>query len=265
MSKALFQDKIVWITGASSGIGRALALEFARQGAIVAISARRVDRLDEVLGEIQALGGRGLALPCDVTRDDAVASCVDAMVAELGGLDVAVANAGLAIRGRFDRLTDAEWRRQLEVNVLGVVSTARHALGELRKRGGRLVLVGSVAGFVCAPGSSAYCASKFAIRAIGETLAQELHGSGTSCTTIHPGLVESEIAHVDNQGVFHADREDRRPRRLMWPTDRAARVMVRAIHARKGQYVFTGHGKLAAWLGNHTPGVVRWALTRRSR
>lgn len=260
-----FAGQVVWITGASSGIGRALALGFAQAGADVAVSARRAERLAAVVEEVERAGRRGLAVPCDVTDDDAVAAAVATVIAEFGGLHVAVANAGMGVGGRFESLSPELWRRQFDVNVHGLVSTARHALPALRECNGRLVLIGSVMAMVCAPENAPYCASKFAVRAIGLSLAQELHGSGVSCTTIHPGFVESEIAQVDNEGVFHSERPDERPKELMWPAARAARVMLRAIHRRRREYVFTGHGKLGAWLGRHMPGLVHFALTRGNR
>ena len=113
-----------------------------------------------------------------------------------------------------------------------------------------------------APKTGAYTASKYALRAIGQTLSMELAGSGVTCTLLHPGFVESEIARVDNDGKHHPDREDKRPRQLMWPADRAARAMVDALHARKREMVFTGHGKVGAFLGQHMPGLVHLALTR---
>ena len=260
-----FEDRVAWVTGGGSGIGRALAVELARQGAAVAVSGRRADRLDAVVAEIAEAGGRGLAVPCDVTDDSAVAGCAEKVASELGSLDLAVANAGLSISGRFEKLGADEWRKQFEVNVLGAVSTARHALPALHESRGRLGLVGSVAAFTCFPASSAYCSSKFALRAIGLTLAQELHGSGVSVTLLHPGFVASEIAQVDNRGVFHPDREDKRPKNLMWSAEKAARVMARALYKRKREYVFTGHGKMGAWLGKHLPGLIHFATTRRSR
>lgn len=259
---AHFNDAVVWITGGGSGIGLALALEFAGQGARVAVSGRRKERLDEAVQAIEAAGGAGLAVPCDVTNDDEVKAAVAEVVAGFGRLDVAVANAGFGCMGRFEELSDAEWRRQMDVNVLGAVSTARWALPELRKTGGRLALIGSVMAMMAAPKSSAYCASKFALRGIGLCLAQELAGSGVSCTTIHPGFVESDIAKVDNLNRPRPDRKDKRPSNVMWPADKAARVMVKAIRKRKVEHVFTGHGKLGAFLGQHTPGLVHFAMTR---
>lgn len=257
-----FDGKVAWVTGGGSGIGKALALQLAMEGAAVAVSGRREDRLLEVVEAITAKGGRALAVRCDVTDEASVAEAVQKVVRQLGGLDVAVANAGFSVAGRIEKLSAADWRRQLDVNVIGVAMTARYALPHLRERKGRLVLIGSVSSMLVAPGMGAYSASKYAVRAIGQALAAELHGSGVSCTTIHPGYIESEIAQVDNQGRFDPDREDRRPKNLMWPADRAARVMVDAIAKRKREYTFTGHGKLGAFAGQHMPGLVHFGMTR---
>jgi NAD(P)-dependent dehydrogenase (short-subunit alcohol dehydrogenase family) len=257
-----YQNKVVWITGGGSGIGRAMALEFARQGADVAVSGRRKDRLQSVADEITALGRRGLAVVCDVSDEPAVQATVATVVAELGRLDVAVANAGFAVAGPFERLTAEDWRRQFDVNVVGAAVTIAQALPELKKVAGRAVLVSSVAGMISAPRHAAYNASKYAVRAMGQTLSAELAGSGVTCTTVCPGFVESEIAQVDNQGRFDGDREDKRPQKLMWPADKAAQVTVRAITARKREFVFTWHGKFGGWLGRHMPGMVHAVFAR---
>jgi NAD(P)-dependent dehydrogenase (short-subunit alcohol dehydrogenase family) len=260
-----FENKVVWITGGGTGIGKALALAFGKEGATVAVSGRRQDRLQGVVDELAAQGGKGLAVRCDVTDEASVAEAVQKVVRTLGGLDVAVANAGFSVAGRVEKLSAADWRRQLDVNVIGVAMTARYAIPHLREREGRLALIGSVASMLATPGVGAYAASKYAVRAIGQVLAAELHGSGVSCTTIHPGYIESEIAQVDNQGRFDPQREDRRPKNLMWPADRAARVMVDAIAKRKREYTFTGHGKIGAFAGRHMPGLVHFGMTRNRK
>lgn len=257
-----FKDHSVWITGGGTGLGRALALELARQGADVAVSGRRMDKLTDVVTAIEAEGKRGLAVPCDVTDEDDIDAAIEQVVAAFGKLDVVIANAGFSVNGRVERLTAADWRRQLDTNVVGAAVTAAKALPELRKTNGRIALVASVAGHVTYPGGAAYSASKFALRAIGLTLSMELHGSGVSCTTLHPGLVESDIARVDNLGVYRAERDDPRPARFMWPADKAARNMASAIYKRKREYVFTGHGKVGAWFGRHAPGLTYFAMER---
>ncbi len=246
---------VAWVTGGGSGIGRALALELAQRGADVAVSGRREDRLIAVADEIHALGRRGLPVPCDVTDEAQLERAAHAISNQLGKLDVAVANAGFGVVGRIDALSADDWRRQLDVNVVGVALTAKHALPYLRETKGRLGLVGSVAGFIPAAKNGAYVASKYAVRAIGQTLSIELAGSGVSVTTLHPGFVESEIAQVDNAGRFDAGRSDPRPQALMWPTDQAARVMANALEKRKRELVFTGHGKVGAFIGKHLPGL----------
>lgn len=254
--------KVAWITGAGSGIGRALAVELARRGAAVAVSGRRVSNLELVAKEIEAAGGRALPVACDVTEEDDVARAVAQVVSELGRLDVCVANAGFSVMGSIATLTAEDWRRQLDTNVVGAAITAKHALPHLEKTRGRVAFVASVSAFVPAPTLGAYNASKAALRAIGLTLAAELHGTGVSATLLHPGFVESEIAQVDNQGHFDAARKDKRPKNLMWSAEDAARVMTDAILARKRELVFTGHGKVGAFLGQHAPGLVHLAMTR---
>ncbi len=258
-----FDDKVAWITGGGSGIGAALARELASRGATVVVSGRREDRLAEVVASIESAGGRAVAMACDVAAEDQVQATVGRIVAELGGLDLAVANAGWGLVGSVESLSAADWRRQLDVNVIGAAVTARHAIPALRATKGRLALVGSVIVYACPPGNAPYSASKAAVDALGRTLSAELAPDGISCTTFHPGFIESEIAQVDNQGVFRPDREDRRPAKLMWPADKAARAMADALHARRREAVITGHGKVVAFLGRHFPGLVALAVRRR--
>lgn len=251
------KDKVVWITGASSGLGRGMSLEFASQGAIVAVSARRVDELNEVVKEIESRQGKAKAYYCDVLDSKSIEECVNQIILDFGKLDIAVANAGYGVLGKIEDLTESDWQRQLAVNVTGLALTCKFALPHLRKTKGRLALVGSVAAFVPNPGVAAYGASKAAVQNIGESLLVELKGSGVSCTTIHPGFVESNITRVDNEGNFHAERSDPRPANLMWPTDKAAKVMVKAIEQRKKVFVFTGHGKVIVFIAKYFPGLMR--------
>lgn len=260
-----YHGQVVWITGATAGLGRAMAHEFARRGADVALSGRRAERLAEVAREVEGFGRRALAVPCDVTREEEVAAAVTTVVEGLGRLDVAVANAGFGVMGRVENLSLEDWRRQFDTNFFGAVAVARHSLAELRRTKGRLALVGSVSGLIALPRSGPYTASKFALRALAMTLTQELHGTGVSCTLLNPGFVATEIGQVDNAGVYDGARRDPRPQGLMWTADEAARVMVQAITRRKREYTFTAHGKFGAFVGQHFPGLVCWLMRDAGR
>lgn len=257
-----FDGQIAWVTGGGTGIGRGLAIELARQGAEVVVSGRRIDQIEKVAAEITALGRTGVALQCDVADESAVVRAVQTISERFGRLDVVIANAGAGSNAPFEELTGEEWRRLIDVNVLGVASTLRHALPEVRKTRGRVAVVGSVNSVVSIPGSSLYSATKFAVRGMGLALMQELHGSGVSCTMLYPGFVESDIAKVDRGGRVDLTRKDPRPNALMWPADKAARVMIRAVHRRRREVVITGHGVIGAFIGQHLPGLVHLVMSR---
>jgi len=258
----VFLGKVAWITGGGSGIGRACAIELAKRGAHVAVTGRRLDRLEETCDAVEEQGVRALALPCDVRDEARLEEAVSKVVETLGRLDLAMANAGFSVGGRIEDLTAEDWRRQFDVNVVAAAMTARFALPELRRQRGRFVLVGSVAGFVPGPHFGAYHASKHAVRALGATLSTEIFGTGVSCTTAHPGFVESEIGQVDSLGKYDPNRRDKRPENLMWTAERAARVIIRAAEKRKREQVFTGHGKLGAFLGMHFPSLIYRFMAR---
>lgn len=257
-----FDGQVAWVTGAGSGIGKALAIELAKEGASVAVSGRRAKNLEDVARELEALGARALPVTCDVTDEADVERAAETVARELGGMHVAIANAGFSVAGSVASLSAEDWRRQLDTNVVGAAMTCKYALPHLRKTKGRVALVGSVAAFTPAPKIGAYCASKAALRAMGLSFAIELHGTGVSVSVIHPGYVESEIAQVDNAGHHDPSRVDRRPKNLMWPADRAAQAMLDALHKRKREHVFTGHGKVGAFVGQHAPWILHEAMTR---
>jgi len=252
-----FHQKVVFITGASSGIGAALAREFARRGADVALAARRVDRLRDVAADVRRLGRRAAVIPCDVTKDGDLEAAVGSALAELGRIDVVVANAGFGVVGRFDELTLADYRRQLEANVFGVLRTAYAGLGEIKRTRGILVIVGSVSGHVAVEGGSAYSMSKFAVRALAQSLTYELEPEGVGVTLISPGFVASELYAVDNRGARHPDTVDRTPPWLRMPAEKAARQIVTAVVRRRRERVITVHGKVAVFLQRHVP----WLLS----
>jgi len=190
---------------------------------------------------------------CDVTLDGDPERAVAAAHERFGPVDIVVANAGFGVVGPFALLTLDDYRRQFETNVFGVLRTIYAALPDVRRRRGRIAIIGSVSGHIATPGSSPYAMSKFAVRALAESLGHELAPSGVSVTLVSPGFVASEIRRVDNQGVLRAETPDTVPKFLIMSTDRAARQIVRAIARRRREVVVTGHGKAFVFLHRHAP------------
>lgn len=253
-----FQRSSVFITGASSGIGEALARAFALEGARLALAARRLERLESVRQELMPAAAEVLAVPCDVTSRPSLDAAVAQTAEAFGGIDVAVANAGFGVTGFFQDLSTADFRRQFETNVFGLLDTVYAVLPHVRASKGRLALISSVSGRVGSPGSSPYVASKFAVTGLAESIYYDLRADGVSVTCIEPGFVESKIRMTDNAGRFHEDWNDPVPPWLVVPRDRAARAIVSAIYKRKPEAVITGHGKLAVWSARHFPRTVRF-------
>jgi short-subunit dehydrogenase len=150
----------------------------------------------------------------------------------------------------------------METNVFGVLRTVYATLDDLRRTRGCLAIVGSVNSYIPLPRVSAYCMSKFAVRALAGSLRHELASSGVGVVFVAPGYVDSEIRKVDNDGVFDASRPEPTPRWLRMPADLAARKIARAIQRRKPEYVFTAHGKVFVWLERHTPWLLHGLIGR---
>jgi len=258
-----FAGTVVFITGASSGIGAALSLEFAREGADVVLAARRRDRLESVAAGIGAIGRRAVVAPCDVTREGDLERAAAAGRAAFGKLDVVVANAGFGVTGVLERLSLDDYRRQLETNVVGVLRTVYATLDDLKKSRGRLVVIGSVSGYIALAGSSPYSMSKFAVRALADSLGHELAEHGVSVTLISPGFVESEIRQVDNRGILRTEKPAPRiPAPMVMATPTAARKIVGAVARRRREVVITALGKVSVFLHRHAPGLLAQIIRR---
>lgn len=253
-----FKDKVVLITGASSGIGEELARQLAQARAKVALAARRKDVLESLAEKIAAGGEHTvLAFECDVTRDGDVERAVAETVRQWGKLDVVIANAGFGIVGPLRQLTLEDYRRQFETNVFGVLRTVLAALPEIEKSKGNVVLIGSVSGWAASPGASPYAMSKFAVRALANSITPELRLAGVKVTLISPGFVASDIRRVDNQGQLHAGAKDPVPAWLIMSTKKAARQILQAVARGKREAIITGHGKLLVALERFFPWITR--------
>ena len=196
-----WRNRVALVTGASAGIGEAVATALAAAGMKVALTARRGDRLETLAGSIRAAGGEALALPSDARDEGALCAVFDRIRAEWGGVDVLINNAGL---GRVASLTAGEtehWREMWEVNVLALSICTREALADMARRGddGHVVHISSLSGHRVPQGRGGmYSATKHAVRALTEALRGELHAAGrrTRVTAISPGYVETEFAEV---------------------------------------------------------------------
>ena len=184
------KGKNVVITGASSGIGRATALEMARRGANVVLAARRADRLDEVAVQCRALGVRAVSVPADVTRPEDCRRLIEAA----GEIDVLVNNAGFAIWNAITEADPGDLRDMMDTNYFGTVHCTQAALPRMLERGrGTIVNVASIAGLMGVARMGGYCATKFAVVGFSEALRDELIGHGVKVALVCPGTTETEF------------------------------------------------------------------------
>lgn len=261
-----FTRQNVLITGASSGIGAAMVRIFVREGANVIAVARRLDKLKQLAEETNTeTQGRILPLVCDVTQDGELERVVQQAHETFGLLDVVVANAGYGQNGTLEDLTLDEYRRQFETNVFGVLRTVYATLEDLKQTQGRLGLVGSVNSYAAFPQTSAYCMSKAAVKALGESLYGELFPFHISVTTIIPGFMESEGRAMRRQGTPLPGDNDLAPLWLVMPATTAAEKIVNALYKRKREQVITLHGRLMIWIRNVLPWLYGWLLRRLGR
>lgn len=186
--------KVVAITGASSGIGEATALMCARAGAAVALGARRADRIEELAARIEADGGVATAIPVDIAAEAQAHGFVTTAQERLGRLDALVNNAGVMLLGPVEGADTEQWRRMIDVNVLGLLYCTHAALPLMREQGGgHIVNVSSVAGRRASFGSAVYNLTKFGVTGFSEALRQEALNSDVRVTVVEPGFVETEL------------------------------------------------------------------------
>ena len=220
-------NKVVVVTGASSGIGQATALRLGGEGYRVLLAARRTDRLEDIAAKINADGGTAVARAVDVTDRADVAALVDAVVAEFGSLDVFVNNAGVMPLSRLDALLVDEWDQMIDVNIRGLLHGIAATLPHFKRQaGGHFVTIASIGAHEVVQTGAVYCASKYAAWAITEGLRLESDPS-IRVTTISPGVVESELA--DSISDPTAQEAMRTYRAISIPADAIANAISYAI------------------------------------
>ena len=203
--------KVTAITGASSGIGEATAELFAKEGAKVALLARRADRLGELAKRIEADGGKALPIEIDITDHGKVEAAVAEIKGQFGGLHHLINNAGVMLLGAVDGWDISEWRRMIDVNLLGLLYCTREAMPIIRDSGGgHIVNVSSVAGRQASFGSAVYNMTKWGVTGFSEALRQEALNSNIRVTCVEPGFVDTELqAHNEHPMVVEATEKMR--------------------------------------------------------
>lgn len=248
------------LTGASSGIGRAVALELARNQGQLVLVARREERLAEVQRQVMSLGGRAALVVGDVTEPDTRQRALEAAQREFGGLDCLINNAGVGAIGPATEPDIAVLRRIMEVNFFAAVEFTSLVLPALRSSGrGVVVQVGSILGHRALPRYGAYCASKFALRGFTETLRTELAAAGINVLLVSPGSTESEfldnLLARDREGAFRAPR--------VTPAQVVARQTVQAIARGRREIIPSWSGRALVWLNRLAPAMLDRMLNIR--
>jgi len=236
MREEPFRDQVVIVTGASSGIGRAVALELAGQGARVALAARDAERLEQVAALCRERGGDGLAVPTDVGQEAACRKLVERTIGHYGRLDMLVTNAAINALNKLADMPDLTlFKSVMDVNFWGMVYCAYYALPHLTQTNGRIVCVSSLAGHVPLPYSSPYVSSKHAVQGFFDTLRIETSRSGVSVTVVSPYWVVTEFHErqlgLDGKPAGEAGRKIYSER--MMTAEQCARLIVKAAARRK--------------------------------
>ena len=221
-------NKSVMITGASSGIGKGLALDLSARGAKVGLLARRQNLLDEIVNAVRLRGNKAFAVAADVRDADAMRAAVDRCRAELGPIDILIANAGIGTSNHISQLDPIHVANVMSINLLGAANSVAAVLPQMVERGkGQLVAISSLAAYRGLPISAAYCASKAAMSAYFESVRLDLRGTGVGVTIIHPGFIKTPLT---------AGREAHMP--FLMELDDAIKKIVSAIEKRKRSVAF---------------------------
>jgi short-subunit dehydrogenase len=257
-------QRTVIITGASSGIGRSLALSWARRKATVVLSARDEEALDLVAREVRARGGKAVVVPGDVTREIHRSRIVDRTLSETGRIDVLVNNAGRGFYSPVEKIAPDELSQLFELNVFAPLRLSQLALDELRKTQGAIVMMSSIVGILSPPRMGAYAASKFALEALAMALRAEVASDGVRVLVVRPGPVDTPFkAHavnVDgNVGVRPGGASTKQS------ADDVAERTVRAVERKRAVVETSKYVQLASFVARTLPGPFRFVSREMAR
>jgi short-subunit dehydrogenase len=260
------KDKVVIVTGASSGIGLAMAKEFAIRNSKVVMAARSEDKLKQIESELRKKGLEAYAVRTDVSNKDDCRNLVEKTLEKYGRIDILINNAGISMRALFDNVDIEVLRQIMEVNFWGTVYCSKYALPSLIKSGGSLVAVSSIAGFQGLPGRTGYSASKFALHGLLESIRIENLKKGLHVMILTAGFTKSDIRrralnkYGEPQGYTPRDED-----RHMKP-EHVARALIKALRKKKRHKIMTLEGQLLALFKRIIPAVCdRIAYRRLSR
>jgi short-subunit dehydrogenase len=251
-----FKNKVVVITGASSGIGKACAEEFAKRGANLVLAARQYVNLCEITAELEGKYNiKAVAVQADVSKEEDCKGIVKQALLTFNKIDVLVNNAGLSMRALFNELDLSVLKNLMDVNFWGTVYCTKYALDEILKTKGSIIGVSSIAGYRGLPGRTGYSASKFAMNGFMESLRTELLPTGVHVMVACPGFTASNIrvAALSKDGASHGETSMEEGK--MMSAEEVASRIVDGVSARKRTLVMTAQGKLTVWINKLLPGL----------
>jgi len=248
------KDKVIIITGGSSGIGKALAEKFGREGSKLIITARRKEQLEDVANELRQQGIEVTPVVADASIEDDCAHVVDVAFRKYGRIDVLINNAGISMRALFEDLQLEVFKKVMDVNFYGLVNTTKYALPHILRSQGSIVGISSVNGRRATPARSAYSASKFAMIGFLESLRSEMLDRGVHVLTACPGFTASNIRRAALMANGKTYGGPSRDESYMMSAEEVADHIYTAVVRRKRDLLLTLQGKLAVWLNYFFPG-----------
>ena len=253
MKKKHFTDKVVIITGASSGIGEACAFEFAAQGAKVVLAARNIEKLKTIERKIVESGGVALAVVTDVRKVEDCQSLVEKAIESFGKIDVLINNAGISMRAKFEDAEIAVIKELMDTNFYSAVYCSKFALPYILKQKGSVIGISSIAGFAPMPGRTGYCSSKSAMNGFLNALRLENCKNGLHVMVVCPGFTSTNIRFtaLDKNGAPQKDSP--RDEAKMMTSEKVALHIVKALSRRKRELILTSQGILLNWLYKRFP------------
>ena len=259
MAVRALKEKRILITGASSGIGRDLAIQLAAAGARLVIAARRAEKLADLVTEIESAGGHAIERVADVTLADDREKLLEDCQTHLGGLDILINNAGVGAMGRFDEADPQRLRQVFEVNFFALAEMTRAALAMLKTGDDALIVnISSVLGHRGAPLKSEYSASKFAVHGFSDALRAELVSDGVEVLLVSPSTTDSEFFDA---AIEDDTKKDWKKRGAMSPQAVAAKT-IRAMRKRRHEIILTFGGRILVWLDRMIPGLANRIMAK---